>query len=83
MTKDRKLKQSTLKLTGLLQVRRGCGRVVWLRRLARIMKSLVSERREKCGRRHDGIGCGVDEPVFTCKVSKSRQLRVVSFSCKT
>ena len=42
-----------------------------------------SERREKCGRRHDGIGCGVDEPVFTCKVSKSRQLRVVSFTCKT
>ena len=29
MTKDRKLKQSTLKLTGPLQVRRGCGRVVW------------------------------------------------------
>ena len=82
MTKDRKLKQSTLKLTGPLQVRRGCSRVVWLSRLAR-MKSLWSERREKCGRRHDGIGCGVDEPVFTCKVSKSRQLRVVSFSCKT
>ncbi len=83
MTKDRKLKQSTLKLTGPLQVRRGCDRVVWLSRLARIMKSLWSERREKCARRHDGIGCGVDEPVFTCKVSKSRQLRVVSFSCKT
>ncbi len=83
MTKDRKLKQSTLKLTGPLQVRRGCGRVVWLSRLARIMKSLWSERREKCARRHDGIGCGVDEPVFTGKVSKSRQLRAVSFSCKT
>ena len=80
MTKDRKLKQSTLK------VRRACGRVVWLSRLsrlARIMKTLWSERREKCARRHDGIGCGVDEPVFTYKVSKSRQLRVVSFSCKT
>ena len=31
-------------------------------------ESLLSERREKRGR-HDGIGCGVDETTFTCKVS--------------
>ena len=54
--------------TGPLQVRRGGCRVVWRSRVAR-MKSLGSERREKCGRRHDGISCRVDEPVFTCKVS--------------
>ncbi len=40
MTKDRKLKQSTLKLTGPLQVRRGYGRVVWLSRLARIISEV-------------------------------------------
>ena len=41
--------------TGLLQVRRcGC-RVVWRSRLTRIKSALGSERREKCGRRHDGI----------------------------